>query len=116
METAGDTGWAEVPWWLDAVAEFDVVDAPEQFAAVSDLGPMSVAETLLAIDAAGPGPEAIRLLVSLRGQGLSDDEQLTVVQLWQPQLAWATGAEQTAVLDLVGEAPHGDKKAELEDS
>jgi hypothetical protein len=100
-----DTEWVEAPWWLDAVAEADTMDCPEQWAGVGELGPMSVQETLHAIRAAGPGPEAARLLVSLRGQRLTGEQKLTVVELWQPQLAWTTGAEQAAVFDLVGPDP-----------
>jgi hypothetical protein len=116
METEPDAEWVDSPWWLDTVAESDVVECPEQWATMRDLGPMSVQETSLAADAVDPGPEALRLLVSLRGQVVSDDEKLTAVQLWQRQLAWAAGAEQSAVLDLVGQQPHGDPHAELQDS
>ncbi|MDX6223219.1 MAG: hypothetical protein QOD91_2273, partial [Frankiales bacterium] len=105
MDEVTGTEWAEAPWWLDAVAETDTVDCPEQWAEVGELGPLSVPETLLAIDAVGPGPEAARLLQSLRGRALTDGEKLTVVQLWQPQLAWSIAAEQAALLDLVGPAP-----------
>jgi hypothetical protein len=83
---------------------------------MAELGPMSVEETLLAISAAGPGPEAARLLVSLRGQALTDDQKLSVVGLWQPQLAWTTAAEQAALLDLVGPDPDPqDTQAALSD-
>ena len=116
MDDATTTDWAEAPWWLDAVAETDTVDCPEQWAAVGELGPMSVPETLLAINAAGPGPEAVRLLQSLRGQELTDDQKLTAVQLWQPQLAFTIAAEQAALLELVGPEPDPqDKQAVLAD-
>ncbi|MDX6255197.1 MAG: hypothetical protein QOJ11_1531, partial [Frankiales bacterium] len=116
MDDVTATDWAEAPWWLDAVAETDTVGGPEQWAPVSELGPLSVPETLLAISAAGPGPEAARLLVSLRGQPLTDEQKLSVVALWQPQLAWTTAAEQAALLDLVGPDPHPqDKPAALTD-
>ncbi|MDX6255006.1 MAG: hypothetical protein QOJ11_1340, partial [Frankiales bacterium] len=105
MDDVTATDWAEAPWWLDAVAETDTVGCPEQWAELAELGPLSVEETLLAIAAAGPGPEAARLLVSLRGQPLTDEQKLTVVGLWQPQLAWTTAAEQAALLDLVGPEP-----------
>jgi hypothetical protein len=109
-------GWVDVPGWLDAVAEADVVECPEMLAAVTGLGPMRVGETLLAAALVGTGPEAIRLLTSLRGQLLTEEQKLTVLELWQPQLAWATGAEQTAIIDLVGPEPdRGDKKACLAD-
>ncbi|MDX6256966.1 MAG: hypothetical protein QOJ11_3300, partial [Frankiales bacterium] len=105
MDDVTATDWAEAPWWLDAAAETDTVGCPEQWAETADLGPLSVEETLLAIAAVGPGPEAARLLVSLRGQPLTDEQKLSVVALWQPQLAWTTAAEQAALLDLVGPDP-----------
>ncbi|MDX6257040.1 MAG: hypothetical protein QOJ11_3374, partial [Frankiales bacterium] len=97
MDDVTATDWAEAPWWLNAVAETDTVGCPEKWAETAELSPLSVPETLLAIGAAGPGPEAARLLVSLRGQPLTDEQKLTVVQLWQPQLAWTTAAEQAAL-------------------
>jgi hypothetical protein len=108
--------WVDAPWWLDAVAESDVVECPELLAAVNDLGPMTVAETLLAASMAGAGPEAIRLLTTLRGQTLTEEQRLTVIELWQPQVGWLTGAEQTAIVDLVGPEPDPtDRKAVLAD-
>ena len=108
--------WLEAPDWLDGIDESDVLECPEQLAAWNDLGPLTVAETLLAASLVGPGPEAIGLLSTLRGQVLTDQEKLTAVQLWQPQLAWVTGAEQAAIIDLVGLAPDPtDKKAVLAD-
>jgi hypothetical protein len=101
---------------VDAVEESDVVECLELLAAADDLGPMTVPETLLAASLAGPGPEAIRLLTSLRGQVLTDEQKLTVLELWQPQLAWLTGAEQTSIIDLVGPEPdRADQKACLAD-
>ena len=72
-----------------------------------DLGrpALSVAVTLLSVDLAGPGPEAIALLSSLAGRQMTDEQRLTVVELWQPQLAWAAGAEQAAIVALVGPEP-----------
>src|SRR3954454_11160916 len=104
METVGDFEWAGEPWWADAVDESDVVDCPEQWAVPVDaesFAPLSVSETLLAASVVGPGAEAIRLLTSLRPRSLTEDQRLSVLQLWQPQLAWVSGAEQTALLDLV---------------
>src|SRR3954453_18653164 len=106
MEPVGDFGWGGEPWWADAVDESDVVDCPEQWAVPVDaesFAPLSVSETLLAASVVGPGAEAIRLLTSLQSRVLTEDQRLTVLQLWQTQLAWLTGAEQDALLDLVGE-------------
>ena len=63
----------------------------------ADFVPLSVEETLVAVSLVGPGAEAIRLLDSLRGQVLTEDQRLTVVQLWQAQKSWLAGAEQAAV-------------------
>ena len=151
METDTVAEWAAAPWWLDAVAEGDVVEVAERWAVGNsavrgsaagdladgdsagfgpggvgpggvdpggvDFSPLSVTETLLAVAAVGPGPEAARLLVSLRGRELTADQRLSVVQLWQPLLGWVAGAEQTAILDLVGPAPTGatDPQRVLED-
>ena len=106
-----DPGWLDAPWWLDAAAESDVAACPESLAAMTDLGPMTVAETLLAASAVGAGAEAIRLLTSLHGQRLTEEQRLTVVELWQPQLGWLTGAEQAAIVDLVGLEPDPKDKA-----
>src|SRR5437763_2615594 len=96
MENTFDTGRVDPPWWLDGVPESDVSECPEQWAvadpAAVDFVPLSVAETLVAVSLAGPGSEAIRLLDSLRGQLLTEDQRLTVVQLWQAQKSWLAGA------------------------
>jgi hypothetical protein len=94
--------------WLELIDEADVVECPELLAAHGEFGPLSVAETLTAVSLVGPGAEAIRLLTSLHGQVLTPEQRLAVVECWQPQLAWVTGAEQTAIVDLVGPAPDPD--------
>src|SRR5438105_13791718 len=88
--------------WLELIDEADVLEFPELLGAHGESGPLSVEETLLAVSLVGPGAEAIRLLTSLRGQALTGEQRLHVVECWQPQLAWITGAEQTAIVDLVG--------------
>src|SRR4051794_35890078 len=51
------------------------------------------------------------------GRELSEGQRLTVVQLWQPQLAWVTGAEQAAVYAFTGPTPDPhDPVAVLSDS
>ncbi len=113
---ADGTEGLEDPWWLEGVAESDVAECSEQWAAVNEFGPMSVAETLHSIRAVGPGPEAQRLLVSLAPRDLTGAEALTVVELWQAQMACVTGAEQAAILKLVGLKPNpADKVATLAD-
>ena len=100
-------GWWQPPVWFDGVDEADVAECPEQWAVPADaesLMPLSVAESLLAVSAVGPGPEAIRLLASLSGRVLSGDQRLSVVQLMQAQVAWVAGAEQQSIVDLVGPA------------
>ncbi|BEP15074.1 hypothetical protein acdb102_33850 [Acidothermaceae bacterium B102] len=102
MDDVVDLEWADAPWWLDAVCTDDMAGSAEEFSAVGEDGPLSPAETLLAASLAGPGPEAMRLLSSLLGQSLTGDERLTALELWQGQLGWVSGAEQTALVDLVG--------------
>ncbi|BEP15152.1 hypothetical protein acdb102_34630 [Acidothermaceae bacterium B102] len=99
--------WDSVPWWLDAVHEDDAFDVPESFDDASGIGvpPLPVGVTLLAAELAGPGVEAVGLLASLAGRTMTQDQQLTLVQLWQPQLAWAAGQEQAAVAALAGPEP-----------
>src|SRR3954463_1866403 len=75
-------------------------------------GLLPVAEVLLQVAALDPGPEAITLLHGLVGRAMSSQEALRVVELWQPQLAWVTGAEQTALLAFTGPTPDpADKQA-----
>ena len=64
--------------------------------------PVSVAELLVQVAAMPPGGAAISLLKSLSGRELTADERLTVVQAWQPLLAWAAGAETSAWLAFAG--------------
>ena len=79
-------------------------------------GPVPVGEVLLQVAALVPGGEAITLLGSLAGRVMSSQEQLQVVALWQPQLAWITGAEQAAGLAFAGPTPdRRDKAAVLDD-
>jgi hypothetical protein len=75
-----------------------------------------VAELLLQVSALEPGPEAIALLHGLAGRRMTSQQSLRVAGLWQPQLAWVTGAEQAAVLRFAGPTPDPtDKKAVLDD-
>src|SRR3954452_14842530 len=106
MELTGDFEWADPPWWADAVDAGDVLVDADLIVLPPDpvsFPVLSVAEILAVVELAGPGAEAIRLLTSLRSRVLTEDQRLSALQLWQPQLAWLTGAEQTALLDLVGE-------------
>src|SRR4051794_5946626 len=105
MGLAGDFEWADPPWWADAVDDCDVLTAADLEVLPPDpvsFPVLSVAEILAVVELAGPGADAIGLLISLRSRSLTEDQRLTVLQLWQPQLAWLTGAEQSALLDLVG--------------
>jgi hypothetical protein len=112
---AADFEGLDAPWWLDGVADSDVVVCTDQWAVLGEFGPLSVAETLHSIRVAGPGPEAERLLMSLAGQQLTGDEALTAVELWQAQTAFVAGAEQQAILQLVGLKPDpADKVASLQ--
>src|SRR3954447_2256021 len=106
MGTVGDFEGGGEPWWADAVDAGDVLVDADLIVLPPDpvsFPVLSVAEILAVVELAGPGAEAIRLLTSLRSRVLTEDQRLSVLQLWQPQLAWVSGAEQTALLDLVGE-------------
>ena len=111
MEMAAGPHWDTVPWWLDAVHEDDAFEVPESFedAAGIDVPPLSVPVTLLGAELAGPGAEAIALLASLTGRDMTPDQRLTLIQAWQPQLAWATGQEQAALAALAGPEPTSDE-------
>ena len=57
------------------------------------------------VAALAPGPEAIGLLAGLAGREMTYQQQLQVIELFQPQLAWLEGAEQTALLEFAGPDP-----------
>jgi Domain of unknown function (DUF222) len=110
-----------VPDWLGAVCPDDLLTGSEvdelpdwdtdaalpTGAGLTDvpeaelLAPLSVGEVLFRVDLAGPGVEAISLLSSLTFRVLTASEQLSVLQAWQPQLAWVAGAETAAVAEFV---------------
>src|SRR5947209_7372958 len=119
MDNTFDTGAVAAPWWLDGVPASDISECPEQWAVAdpgsADFLPLSVAETLVAVSLVGPGSEAIRLLDSLHGQVLTEDQRLTVVQLWQAQKSWLAGAEQAAVYAFAPPPDRNDPKAVLEE-
>ena len=100
----------EPPWWL----ELDVLDLSFDDAFYTDdpvlpdevvLDPLSVAETLLAASAVGPGGQAADLLASLTRMSPTQDQWLTAVQLWERQEAWLTGQKALAVLGFAGPEP-----------
>jgi hypothetical protein len=111
MELAEFEQWfGGVPPWLDAVDAGDVLLASDvvdeldwddlELAGAARQPPP--AEILELVAAMGPGGAAITLLESLARRELTADQRLTVVQLWQPLLAWAAGAETAAWLDFAG--------------
>ncbi len=95
-ETPHDSCADEAPGWL-------VRGVTVHFDAHEHL--LSAAELLVQVAALEPGGEAISLLQSLAGRALTDDERLTVVQMWQPLVAWACGQELAAVAELAGPEP-----------
>ncbi|BEP14530.1 hypothetical protein acdb102_28410 [Acidothermaceae bacterium B102] len=120
MDETGFDEWPDtVPWWVDAAAAGDVDLASCALADLSELAdpelpavddgagplPLSAQETLLAAGLAGPGPDGQRLLTSLVGRDLSQDEWLTAVQLWETQDAWLTGQKSLAVAGFAGPEP-----------
>ncbi|MDX6209711.1 MAG: hypothetical protein QOE24_2102 [Frankiales bacterium] len=111
MELAEDEQWfGGVPPWLDAVGAGDVLTASDlawqldwdDLELADAAGQSLPAEILVQVAAMRPGGEAITLLESLSERQLTADQRLTVVQLWQPLLAWAAGAETSAWLDFAG--------------
>ena len=58
------------------------------------------AEIIAEVEAAGPGPDAQRLLTELDTMTLTADERLTVVELWEPQQSWLAARRNTAMVDL----------------
>ena len=65
----------------------------------------TVEETLLEVSLAGPGPDAQRLLASLAGRDLSQDDALSAVQLWESQEAWLVGCKHLALVAFAGAEP-----------
>ena len=64
--------------------------------------PASVAEIIAEVEAVGPGPDAQRLLTQLDTMVLTADEQLTVVELWEPQQSWLAARRNTAMVTFAG--------------
>jgi hypothetical protein len=106
MDVTGFDEWLDtVPWWVDAAAAGDVDVASCDPADLDQDDPLSVQETLLAADLAGPGPDAQALLTCLVGRDVTQDEWLTAVQLWETQDAWLAGQKQLAVAGFAGPEP-----------
>ncbi|BEP14589.1 hypothetical protein acdb102_29000 [Acidothermaceae bacterium B102] len=103
MDETGFDEWPDtVPWWVDAPTDAELADA------VPYLDPPwrpTVEETLIEAGLAGPGPDGQRLLTSLVGRALSQDEWLTAVQLWETQDAWLAGQKSLAVAGFAGPEP-----------
>jgi Domain of unknown function (DUF222) len=98
--------------WTDLTVGCDWDDVSESV----PVPPMSVAIVLLGVQLMEPGGEAIALLSPLAGRPMTAEQRLTVVELWQPQLAWAAGQEQAAVAALAGPAPrtHDEQQNDFE--
>ncbi|MDX6229133.1 MAG: hypothetical protein QOI76_2523, partial [Frankiales bacterium] len=60
--------------------------------------PLTVEETLLETSLAGPGPEAIRLLETLQGRPMTEDQALAVAAGWERQARWLSARAQAANL------------------
>jgi hypothetical protein len=89
------------PAWLARAVAVEFVDVEP----VDPATMVSVSELLAQVAELAPGPEAIALLAGLALRSLTADEWLSVVQRWQPQLAWAAGQESTAVAGAAGPKP-----------
>ncbi|MDX6226875.1 MAG: hypothetical protein QOI76_265 [Frankiales bacterium] len=96
LDPAGDG-----PGWSARALSIDFLDS--EVPQPTGLPPVS--EVLLQVAALPPGAEAITLLAGLAQRPLTRDEWLSVVQAWQPQLAWAAGQESTAVAGAAGPKP-----------
>src|SRR3954454_12245887 len=112
MDMTGDFDWWDGdPGCLDAdLADADCVgggDVSDGFGPVADedWAPRSVAEVIAEIDAAGPGPEAQRLLAELACLALTPDHKLTVVELWESQASWLAAQRNTATVAFAGLQP-----------
>ncbi len=66
------------------------------------LAPLTVTETLLEVDLAGTGPEAITLLESLQGREMTPAESLAVAAAWERQSRWLSARTQAANVAFVG--------------
>ena len=64
--------------------------------------PLTVQETLVEVALAGPGPEAIRLLETLQGQAMSQDDALDAAAHWERQSRWMSARCQAAQVAFVG--------------
>src|SRR3954452_23964407 len=112
MDVVGDFDWWDGdPGCLDAaLADADCVaggDVSDGFGPVADedWAPRTVAEVIAEIDAAGPGPEAQRLLAELACLALTADHKLTVVELWESQASWLAAQRNTATVAFAGLEP-----------
>ncbi|MDX6204726.1 MAG: hypothetical protein QOF39_783, partial [Frankiales bacterium] len=64
--------------------------------------PLTVQETLLEVALAGTGPEAIRLLETLQGRPMPQDDALGVAAAWERQSRWLSARAQAANVAFVG--------------
>jgi hypothetical protein len=90
-----------VPAWLARAVAVEFLDVEPADPATM----LPVSELLVQVAGLAPGPEAIALLAGLAQRPLTADQWLSVVQCWQPQLAWAAGQESTAVAGAAGPRP-----------
>jgi hypothetical protein len=71
--------------------------------------PLTVDETLLEIELASPGPEAIRLLDTLRDRPLNDRQALESAAAWERQARWMSARQQAANVVFVDQSVDGSR-------
>ncbi|MDX6206933.1 MAG: hypothetical protein QOF39_2990, partial [Frankiales bacterium] len=103
MHSSGDIGWygdcLPVPTDMMLLDADDILDHE-----LLDFRcePLTVQETLLEVALAGTGPEAIRLLETLQGRPMSQDDALGVAAAWERQSRWQSARAQAANVAFVG--------------
>src|SRR4051794_18668158 len=112
-EVAADEGWllagldeamnAPSAYGGGGVDACDVLD-PDGGLADSLALPRSGAQVLGEVALFGTGPEAIRLLDSLAGRALTDEEALATAVAWERQARWISARCQAANVAFVGPA------------
>ena len=77
--------------------------------------PLTVDETLLEVELSGTGPEAIRLLDTLRERSMDAAQRLEVAAAWERQARWMSACQHAANVAFAGpgvpQSPAGTDKA-----
>jgi hypothetical protein len=116
-------------WLLDDIDEFALVPrtCPDDFVDADDFLdqdwvagylalPQSVTDVLAEVSLFGTGPEAIRLLESLRERAMAPHHALQVAEAWERQARWLSTRTADANLAFVGTTVAEGQDAEREQS